>query len=340
MGWMEMSVMNILDHIGKTPALKLRKVIENPDVDIYVKCEYLNPSGSIKDRMALRMVEEAEKSGKLKPGGTIVEQSTGNTGPALAFVGAVKGYKVKLFMPAQLGSSYAAADRIKIARLFGCEVEAVDLDAYLEDAERLSTVEKAAAFVAIRMKQCHDLEQKDPTAWWANQLCNMDNVLAHRDTTGKEFVEQLGGKVDAWVASVGSGGTLLGVAETLKEHNPSIAITGVVPSDDRRFDWVRSGTVHTFLEQHGMPKMKFIIETILERELLDQTIVVSNDDAREMAGRLSREEGLFCGMSSGANVYAAVQMSKEMSKGSKIATVLVDNRYRYFTEHPNEHYVV
>ena len=335
-----MSEMDILDQLGRTPLLKLRKVIDNPDVDIYVKCEYLNPSGSIKDRMALRMVEEAEKSGKLKPGGTILEQSTGNTGPALAFVGAVKGYKVKLFMPAQLGSAYSAAHRVRIARLFGAEVETVDLDELMEDSENLSDVEQAAAFVAIRMKQCHDLEQNDPNVWWANQLCNMDNALANRDTTGKEIVEQLGGKVDAWVASIGSGGTLLGVAETLKKENPLVRISGVVPSDDPRIEWVRSGTIHKFLEQYGMPKMKFIIESILEKDLLGETAIVSDDDARNMAGRLSREEGLFCGMSSGANVYTAVQMAKEMSKGSTIVTVLVDNRYRYFTEHPNEHYIV
>jgi len=335
-----MNEMNILDQIGNTPLLKLRKVIDNPDVDIYVKCEYLNPSGSIKDRMALRMVEEAEKSGKLKPGGTILDQSTGNTGPALAFVGAAKGYKVKLFMPSQLGSSYSAADRVRIARLFGSEVETVDLNALMEDTGHLSDVEKAAAFVAIRMKQCHDLEKKDPTVWWANQLCNMDNALANRDTTGKEIVDKLEGKVDAWITSIGSGGTLLGVAEALKEQNPSVRISGVVPEHDPRIEWVRSGKVHTLLEKYGMPNMKFIIETILEKDLLDQTMTVSNDDARNMAGRLSREEGLFCGMSSGANVYAAVQLAKDMSKGSTIVTVLVDNRYRYFTEHPNEHYVV
>jgi cysteine synthase A len=332
--------MNILDQIGKTPALKLRKVIENPDVDIYVKCEFLNPSGSIKDRMALRMIEEAEKEGKLKPGGTILDQSTGNTGPALAFVGAVKGYKVHLFIPAQLDSSYDPADRIRIARLFGCTVEAVDLSAIIENMQSLTSVEKGAAFVAFRMKQCYELEQMDSTVWWANQLCNMDNALANRDTTGVEIVEQLEGKVDAWVASIGSGGTLLGVTETLKKTNPSVTVTGVVPSDDPRIEWVRSGAVHKYLEQYGMPKMKFIIESILEKDLLDQTIIVSNEDARMMAGRLSREEGLFCGMSSGANVYAAVQLAKDMSKGSKIVTVLVDNRYRYFTEYPNEHYVV
>jgi cysteine synthase len=332
--------MNILDQIGNTPAVKLQKVIENPDVDIYVKCEYLNPSGSIKDRMALRMVEEAEKAMKLSPGGMIIEQSTGNTGPALAFIGAVKGYRVKLFMPAQLGSSYDPADRIRIAELFGCQVEAIDLRQFSNDMQNMSALEKAAALVAIRMKQCHTLEQEDPTVWWANQLCNMDNALANRDTTGKEIAEQLDGNVDAWVASIGSGGTLLGVAQTLREINPSLKIVGVVPSDDQRIEWVRSETIHRFLEKHGMPRMKFIIESILEQDLLDNTIVVSNEDARTMAGRLASEEGLFCGMSSGANVLAAVQMAKEMKRGSRIVTVLVDRRDRYFAEHPQEHYVV
>jgi cysteine synthase A len=332
--------MSILDQIGKTPALKLRRVIENPDVDIYVKCEYLNPGGSIKDRMALRMIEEAEKAAKLRPGSTILDQSTGNTGPALAFVGAVKGYNVHLFLPTKLGSSYDPTDRIRIAKLFGCTVEAVDLSALTQNMESLTKVEKAAAFVAIRMKQCYDLEQKDPSVWWANQLCNMDNARAHRDTTGKEIVEQLDGKVDAWVASIGTGGTLLGVAETLKDLGGAVRIAGVVPSDDPRIDWVRSGAIHRRLEQHGMPKLKFIIESILEKDLLDQTIVVSNDDARKMSDRLCREEGLFCGMSSGANVCAAVQMARGMRKGSKVVTVLVDSRDRYFAEYPNEHYVV
>jgi cysteine synthase len=332
--------MNILDQIGNTPVIKLRNVIENPDVEIYVKCEFLNPGGSIKDRMALRMIEEAEKSGKLKPGGTILDQSTGNTGPALAFVGAVKGYSVHLYLPAQLGSAYNPADRIRIARLFGCVVETVDLSANMENIDTLTNIEKAAAYVAIRMKQCYDLAQRDPDVWWANQLCNMDNTRAHMDTTGKEIVDQLDGQVDAWVASVGTGGTLLGVGKTLKEHNPSVKITGVLPNDDPRIEWVRSGVIHKFLEHHGMPRLKFIIETILEEGLLEHTITVSNDNARYMSDRLCREEGLFCGLSSGANVFAAVQLAKNMDKGSKIVTVLVDSRDRYFAEHPNEHYVV
>ena len=332
--------MNILGQIGNTPLLKLRRVIEAPGVDIYVKCEFLNPGGSIKDRMALTMIEGAEKSGQLKPGGTIVEQSTGNTGPALSFVGAVKGYNVQLFMPAQLSSSYNPEDRIRIAKLYGCNVIAIDLNDHMANFGELDGVARAAAFVAIRMKQCYDLQERDSSVWWANQLCNDDNTKAHREHTGTEILEQVGGKVDAWIASIGTGGTILGVAETLKARNPELIVSGVVPTDDPRIKWVRSRAVHRFLEELGLPKLRFLIEELLEKNLLDNEIVVKNEDAKNMADRLCREEGLFCGMSSGANVWAAIEMARTMKKGSKIVTVLVDRRDRYFAEYPNEHYIV
>jgi cysteine synthase len=332
--------MNILSQIGNTPLIKLHHVVETAGVEIYVKCEYLNPGGSIKDRMALSMIESAEKSGELKPGGTIVDQSTGNTGPALAFVGAVKGYKVQLFLPAQLSSAYNPADRIRIARLFGCNVTPIDLDDHLQGIDQLDETARAAAFVAIRMKHCYDLQERDPLTWWANQLCNIDNTRAHRDYTGQEILKQLDGKVDAWVASIGTGGTILGVAETLKDQNPDLIVTGVLPTDDPRIEWVRSRSVHQYLHKFGLPKMRFLIEDLLQQNLLDNEITVKNDDAKNMADRLCREEGFFCGMSSGANVWAAVQLAKTMKKGSKIVTVLVDRRDRYFAEYPNEHYVV
>lgn len=332
--------MNILGQIGNTPLLKLNRVIESPEVEIYVKCEFMNPGGSIKDRMALCMIEEAEKRGELKAGGTIVEQSTGNTGPALAFVGAVKGYQVQLFLPTQLSSSYNPADRIRIARLYGCDVTAVDLLDHIDNIGELNDVERAAAFVAVRMKQCYDLQASDPSVWWSNQLCNVNNTKANREHTGTEILEQMDGKVDAWVASVGSGGTLLGVAETLKEANPTLIVAGVLPTDDPRIDWVGSRAVHKILDKFGVPKLRFIIEDILEQNTMDHEIVVRNEDAKHMADRLCSEEGLFCGMSSGANVFAALEMAKGMKKGSRIVTVLVDRRDRYFAEYPHEHYVV
>lgn len=332
--------MDILKQIGNTPLLKLRKVTQGLDAEIFVKCEYLNPGGSIKDRMALGMIEAAEKSGELKPGGTIAEQSTGNTGPALSFVGGVKGYNVQLFLPAQLSSAYNPADRIRIARLFGCNVTPIDLDEHIENVEELNDVEKAAAFVAIRMAQCYKLQENDSTVWWANQLGNPENTKAHREGTGIEILEQMDGQVDAWVASVGTGGTLLGVAEVLKENIPNLTVAGVLPTDDPRIEWVRSRAVHKALEKFGVPEMRFLIEDLLEKKLMDHEIVVKNEDAKNMADRLCREEGLFCGMSSGANVYAAIELAKKMENGSRIVTVLVDRRDRYFAEYPDEHYVV
>lgn len=332
--------MSILDQIGNTPLLKLKKVTDGLEADIFVKCEFMNPGGSIKDRMALRMIEEAEKSGRLKPGGTIVDQSTGNTGPALAFVGAVKDYNVQLFLPSQLASSYNPVDRIRIARLFGCNVIPIDLEDHIDNIHELDEVEKAASFVAIRMAQCNRLQEKDASVWWANQLCNPDNTSAHREGTGVEILEQMEEKVDAWVASIGTGGTLLGVAETLKDKIPNLVVAGVVPTDDPRLEWVRSRAVHKALEKFGVPEQRFLIEDLFEKNLLEREIVVKNEDAKNLADRLCREEGLFCGMSSGANVYAAIELAKKMKNGSRIVTVLVDRRDRYFAEYPHEHYVV
>jgi cysteine synthase len=332
--------MTILGKIGNTPSIKLTRVIDSLDAEIHVKCEYLNPGGSIKDRMALRMIQGAEERGELKSGGTIVEQSTGNTGPAVAFVGGVKGYKVQLFLPANLSSSYNPADRIRIAKLFGCEVTPVDLDDQIDNLDELDNVERAAAFVAIRMAKCYELGESDPSVWWSNQLCNPDNTKAHRVGTGAELLSQMDGGVDAWVASIGTGGTLMGVADTLKAANPDLVVAGVLPTDDPRLEWVRSKAVHKHLAKFGVPQMRFLIEDILDKKILDHEIVVKNEDAKTMADRLCREEGLFCGISSGANVYAAVQLAKKMKKGSRIATVLVDRRDRYFAEYPNEHYIV
>ena len=334
------SAPTILSHIGNTPLLKLNHVTDSLGVNIYVKCEFTNPGGSIKDRMALRMIEEAESRGDLRSGGTIVDQSTGNTGPALAFVGAVKGYDVRLFLPARLSSAYNSTDRIRIARLYGCTVTPIDLNDHMDGADRLQGVELAAAYVAVRMKQCHELQQSDSSHWWANQLCNVDNTKAHRDHTGAEILEQLDGPIHGWVASVGTGGTILGVAQALTAHNAEMKVVGVVPTDDRRLEWVRSGAIHRALAGFGVPKLRFLMEDLLESGLMDDEITIEHSDARQMANRLCREEGLYCGISSGANVCAAIEMAKTMEEGSTIVTVIVDRRDRYFAEHPNEHYTV
>ena len=171
-------------------------------------------------------------------------------------------------------------------------------------------------------------------------MCNVDNMRAHQEFMGREILEQMDGQIDGWVASVGTGGTLLGVVQALKEKHPGLKVAGVVPTDDPRIEWVRSRAVHAALEKFGGPKLRFLIEDVLEGNVMDDEITIENAVAKNMADRLCQEEGLFCGMSSGANVCAAIQMAKTMKKGSRIVTVIVDRRDRYFAEYPNEHYVV
>jgi cysteine synthase len=326
--------------IGNTPLKRLTKVTDGAKANVLVKCEYFNPSGSIKDRMALRMIEEAERAGKLRSGGTVIDQTSGNTGPALSFVGNVKGYKVSLFIPSEWVGVYNPENRIKTMKFFGAEVNSFTTAGYEDILKQLKPDEQSAATTIIGMKKCHDLEKSDPKIWWSNQSCNPFNTLAHRDSTGKEILEQTDGKVDAVVASIGTGGTLLGIAEALRKENPDVKVTGLLPEDTLITDWVKNHIFDKFFEQFGMPKYKFIIETMYERGLPDQVLTVKDEDARDMANRLCREEGLFCGMSSGANVYAAIQLAKKMKKGDNVVTVLVDRRDRYFLEYPKEHYVI
>ena len=164
--------------IGNTPLLKLKKLTAGLDSNVFIKCEYLNPSGSIKDRMALKMIEGAEKSGRLKPGGTVIDMSSGNTGPALSFVGDVKGYKVRLYIPAKWTGTYNPENRIKLMRLFGAEVTPLDLDQYKEQLAGLTGQQYAAAAFALGMKVCYDLERRDSSFWWADQMSNPDNTLS------------------------------------------------------------------------------------------------------------------------------------------------------------------
>ena len=336
MRWVE----STLKLIGDTPMVRLRRVTQGLDANIFVKCEYVNPSGSIKDRMALKMIEGAEGKGRLRRGETIVEMTSGNTGPALAFAGSVKGYRVHLLIPSRWTGTYNPENRIKIMKLFGADVRPVEMDEHKNFFSGLSDNEAAAAMVAIGMKKCYDLEMKNKSFWWANQFSNMDNVLAHKESTGREILEQLDGKIGAWVASIGTGGTLLGVSEALTEESVGAKVVGLEPEDANVIEWAEKGILPNFLEKLGLPRRKSIVEVMLEKGLPDEVMTVGHEEARSMANRLCREEGLFCGISSGANVYAALRVAKKLGKGANVVTVLVDNRDRYFPEYPNEHYVI
>ena len=326
--------------IGNTPIVKLRRLTSSSDANVYVKCEFLNPSGSIKDRMALRMIEKAERNGKLQKEGTIVDATSGNTGPALSFVGAMKGHKVKLLIPAKWAGQYNPENRIRIMKCFGADVQAFSTDGYEKLLEGLSPSDASAAIFAIGMKKCFDLENGDQKVWWANQLCNMDNAQANRLTTGPEILEQLDEHVDALVTSIGTGGTILGIAEALLDRIGHVNVVGLEPEDARVTEWFTSGSMRKCMATVGLPPMKSIVEVMLERGLPDEIRTVSDDDARFIMNRLSREEGLFCGMSSGANVYSALKVAKKLGRGANVITVLVDRRERYFPEAPQEHYVI
>jgi cysteine synthase A len=321
--------------------VRLRKVAEGLNANLFVKCEHVNPSGSIKDRIALKMIEGAEARGRLTKGGTIIDMSSGNTGPALSFVGNLKGYKVRIHIPSQWAGTYNPENRIKLMKLFGAEVKPIELDQYRDLLRGLSEPQYAAAVFGLGMKVCYDLERESESFWWADQMSNVDNTLAHKDGTGKEILEQLDMKIDAFVASIGSGGTLLGVAEALGEKSVSASVVGVEPEDAKVIEeWAKTGFLNNFLEKLGMPRRKYIIEEILEKGFPDEIIHVAHEEARHMANRLCREEGLFCGISSGANVYAALKVAKKLGKGANVVTICVDRRDRYLPEYPNENYVI
>ena len=309
---------NVLELIGNTPMVKLKRLAGEIQANVLTKLEYLNPSGSIKDRMALRIIEDAEKAGLLKPGYTVVEASSGNTGIALSFICAVKGYKMKIYYPEDVWQQ----EKSRMVERFGGQVEAVPL--VETKLAREAGVHGARVEIPGRVR-CMEEEQRDPSVFWARQFANPANVAAQSEV-GKEILKQTDGRVDVFVAAVGTGGTLLGVAEVLKEELPRVRIVAVEPGGWPGFTSPLSS------EAKFIPGITGgIIEQIRDSNIVDEVVSVGNEDARHMAYRLSQEEGLFCGMSSGANVFVAVNEARKLGKGKNVVTVLVDRGDRYFS---------
>jgi cysteine synthase A len=307
---------NVLEAIGNTPLVRLRQVTHDADTEILVKLEYTNPSGSIKDRIAKYMIEAAERDGRLQPGYTIVEASTGNTGAALSFVAAVKGYRMLVFTPSVTSSS----ERTRIMECYGAEINVIDL----EQEESLPDLSVHGGVIEIVPRQkCRDLEAASSDVWWARQFSNPENVRAHRETTAVEILEQTQGRVDVFLTSVGTGGTLMGVAQALKDHNPDVHIVGVEPASSPLLG----------VNREEIPIVEGITDglilDILDSGLVDQVITVTDEQAISMAHQLAQREGLFCGISSGANVFAALQVAEQRGPDQRIVTVLPDNRDRY-----------
>jgi cysteine synthase len=289
--------------IGNTPLVKLERVIE-PEFEVWVKLEGLNPGGSIKDRTAVAMVLDAEQRGLLKPGGTIIEPTSGNTGIGLAQVAAARGYKLILCLPAQMSE-----ERKRTLLAYGAEL-------VLTDPKRrmLAAIEEAKK-----------LASSTPNAWMPNQFENDANPRVHYETTGPELWQQMNGKIDAFVYGTGTGGTISGVGRYLKEQNPNIQIIAIEPA---RSNVLSGGTrgEHSF---QGMGPG--FIPPNLERGLLDRVLMIWEEDAFPFARRLAREEGLFIGMSSGANIYAATQVARMLGPGKRVATIACDTGSRYLS---------
>jgi cysteine synthase A len=314
----------MLDLVGNIPLVRLNRVGVGSGAEILVKPEFLNPSGSIKDRIAKLMIEDAERQGKLAPGSTIIEATTGNTGTALAFTAAVKGYKMRAYSPAMV----ANRSRMSIMQAYGCEVEPVDIAEY--EAERQGKQGPVGADTSVHgghvellpRQVCLELEREHPDYWWARQFSNPYNVAAHREWTAREILEQTDGQLDAFVASVGTGGTILGAAQALKAHNPKILIVAVEPAGKAMM-----GAPEDYPIIPGISDG--IIPQIFASGLVDRVFSITDQEAIDMAHRLAQQEGIFCGMSSGANVLASLKVAQELGAGKRVVTVLPDSRDRY-----------
>ncbi len=301
--------------------VRLNSLTKDVEANVLVKLEYLNPSGSLKDRIALEMIEQAEETGSLKQGYTIVEASTGNTGTSLSFVGTLKGYKVIIYetIPGKMGE-----EKIKIMRNYGAEVKVITP----KELERERSVPGAEVELPGR-QICLELERNNPEVWWARQFSSPGNVSAHNET-GREILAQTNGKVHAFVCSIGTGGTLMGIAEVLKEELPDVRVVGIQPASSKVT--IAPGKPYPRSEIKGG-----IVSDLSEKPgLIDEVIRVSDQEAVEMTRRLWREEGLFAGVSSGANVLIAIREAEKLGAGKNVVTVLPDSGDRYLTE---QHYV-
>lgn len=294
---------SIYKTIGRTPLVKINHMTTEEMAEVWVKVEGFNPAGSVKDRPAFYMIKDAEERGILKKGSTIIEPTSGNTGIALAMIGAAKGYKVIIVMPDTM-----SMERRKLMAAYG--------------AELILTEGKYGMKGSVELAK--ELASREGY-FMPNQFGNINNVIAHYETTGVEILEDTKGNIDAFVVGVGTGGTITGVGSRLKENNPDILIVAVEPSKSP----ILSGGNPS---SHGIQGIgaNFIPE-ILDRNIIDEIITVDDKDAFIQSGRLGKEEGIFCGISSGANIHAAITIAKRLGKGKKVVTVLPDTGERYLS---------
>lgn len=299
---------NILEAMGHTPMVKLQRMVEKDCADIYVKFEGLNVGGSIKTRTAYEMILAAEKEGLIKEDTIIVEPTSGNQGIGLALVGAVRGYHTVIIMPDSVSE-----ERRKLVRHYGADVKLI------HDAGDIGACIDECLQTALRM------QEKDPRVFVPQQFANINNVKAHKNHTALEIMEQVAGPIDGFCSGIGTGGTITGIGEVLKAQYPDIEIWAVEPENAAI---LAGGTIGTHLQ---MGIGDGIIPDILNQQIYDNIYVISDAEALDTAKRLAREEGLMCGISSGTNVAAAIQLAKKLGPGKTVVTVLPDTAERYFS---------
>jgi cysteine synthase A len=295
---------NITETMGNTPMVRLNRVVPKGAAEVVAKIESFNPLSSVKDRIAVSMVEDAERSGKLKPGGTIVEATSGNTGIGLAFVAAAKGYKCVLVMPDTM-----SVERRKLLQALGAELILTPGPKGIKEAIRI-TEEYAA---------------RTPGSWLSKQFDNPANVRVHRETTAREILSDSGGRIDAFVCGVGTGGTIAGVGQVFKKEVPHVLIVAVEPVESQL---LKGGT-------HSPHKIQGIgagmVPANYDPSVVDRVIDVKYDDAVSYARRLAKEEGIFVGISSGAATWAAIEVAKELGAGKRVVVVLPSTGERYLS---------
>ena len=299
---------NILEAMGHTPMVRLNRLAAPGSAEILVKMEALNVGGSIKSRTALNMIEEAEKAGLLNRDSVIVEPTSGNQGIGLALVGAIKGYRTVIVMPDSV-----SVERRKLVRHYGAEVRLV------HDAGDIGKCIEECLQTALRMRE------EDPHVFIPQQFANPDNKFAHIRFTAQEILEQVDGPIHGFCSGIGTGGTISGIGEILKEHNPDIEIWAVEPENAAI---LAGGAIGTHIQ---MGIGDGIIPEILNRSIYSDICVISDEEALETARRLAREEGLMVGISSGTNVAAALRLAKKLGPGKTVVTVLPDTAERYFS---------
>lgn len=295
---------DITELIGRTPLVRLNRLSPTGGATIYGKVEFFNPGGSVKDRICLNMIDEAERLGALKPGGTIVEPTSGNTGIGLALVAAVRGYKLILVMPESM-----SMERASLLSSYGAQL----------------VLTPAWEGMKGSIREAESIIAQNPSYFMPNQFSNPANPAMHRKTTALEILESLDGKIDAFVAAVGTGGTITGCGEVFKERNPHVIVIAVEPAGSP----VLSGG------EPGPHKIQGIgagfIPKVLNRAILDRVMTVTDDEAYQTAKQLSKKEGLLVGISAGANVFAAQKVAQELGPGKNVVTILCDTGERYIS---------